>query len=99
MNVGESARLFANTGEYERRTRNKVVMSGEGKCFVKLEGACGRAIKLTLVSGEQRVVDMGGRRPHLEHLGQERFNSCTVLVLLKLRVLSQPTGRLGIIFG
>jgi hypothetical protein len=27
MNVGDSARLFANEGEYERRSRNRVVMS------------------------------------------------------------------------
>ena len=78
MNLGESARLFAYKGEYERRTRNKVVMSGEVRCFVKLEEACKRAVKLTAVSGEQRVVDMGRRRPHLEHLDQECFNSCTL---------------------
>lgn len=27
MNVGDSARLFADEGEYERRTRNRVVVS------------------------------------------------------------------------
>ena len=39
MNTGESASLFADEGEYERRTRNRVVISEEGKRFVKL-GLC-----------------------------------------------------------
>lgn len=37
MNVGDSARLSADEGEYERRTRNRAVMSKEGKRVVKLE--------------------------------------------------------------
>ena len=78
MNFGESARLFADKGEYERRTRNNAVMSGEVRCFVKLKEACDRVAKLTAVSGEQRVIDMGRGRPHFEYLGQERFNSCTL---------------------
>jgi hypothetical protein len=32
MNVGDNARLAADEGVYERRTRNKVVMSDEGTC-------------------------------------------------------------------
>ena len=52
MNVGESARLFADEGEYERRTRKRAVMSEESKCFVKLEVVCERTVKLTTVSGE-----------------------------------------------
>jgi len=52
MNTGESARLFADEGEYERRTRNRAVMSEEGGYFVKPEVVCERTVKLTMVPGE-----------------------------------------------
>ena len=54
MNVGDSARLFADEGEYERRTRNKEVMSEEGKHTVEPEVVHRRiVITLTAVFGEQ----------------------------------------------
>lgn len=75
MNVGDSARLFAAEGEYERSTRNRVVMSGKGKCVVRLEEVYRRAAaKLTMVPGEQRVLYMSRRGPRLEHLHQQRLN-------------------------
>lgn len=37
MNAGESARLFADEGEYERRTSNRQVVSEGGKRAVNLE--------------------------------------------------------------
>jgi len=52
MNTGESARLFADEGEYERRMRNRAVMSEEGGCFVKPEVMRERTMKLTTVPGE-----------------------------------------------
>ena len=52
MNIGESARLFADEGEYESSTRNNAVMSDEGKCVVKLEVIYERA-----ASNSQRCLE------------------------------------------
>ena len=53
MNIGDCARLFADKGEYEMSTRNRVVTSDEGKCVVKLMVAYKSApVKLTMVLGE-----------------------------------------------
>ena len=49
MNIGDSARLFADEGEYERRMSNRAVMSGEGKCFVKLK-ALRRRVTMNLTT-------------------------------------------------
>ena len=76
MNVDDSARLFADEGEYERRTRNREVMSEEGRRAVKPETVHKRiAIVLTAVFGEQRMFHMGGGGPCLEHLHQKSFGS------------------------
>ena len=53
MNAGDSARSFADDGEYESSTMNRAVISGESKRVVKLEGIYERvAVKLTTVPGE-----------------------------------------------